>query len=302
MSLETEGLFFSYINCTLPTELFIINKLVTSILALGFCCLIQAAHGFVAFDSLTTGGEPEDSDVGTFASRSKWAQSFTPGKTAKIGEIKLNLYRRNSQSGPFTVEVWEGATGDNSTPGAKLATLKTLDWADMPLNSSGTATSDYVSVNQFEENVELSSQGLYWIVVSQAANGPFAKFWASKASGSNTGWVNAFNASQNKWNPFGEKTTALNLGLQVTMSTCLDSVEVGQVGTGGECAGMLIVDRGMLNIAKNDGTYAILALTTTSIPSAPANTISTLGKLLIYPPYSKTLPLMRISGIGTYPM
>jgi len=237
-------------------------------LALGVCCLIQVAHGFVAFDNLTTGGEPEDNDVGTFANRSKWAQSFTPGKTAKIGEIKLNLYRRNNQSGPFTVEIWEGAAGDNSTPGAKLATLKTLNWADMPLNSSGAATSDYVSINQFEENIELSDQGSYWIVVSQAANGVFAKFWASKASGSATTWVNAFNANQNTWNLFNEKTTALNLGLQVTMSTCLDSVEIGQVGTGGECAGMLIVDRGMLNIAKNDGTYAI---------TGPDNNVYTFG-------------------------
>ena len=242
--------------------------MVTSILALGVCCLIQVAHGFVAFDNLTTGGEPEDNDVGTFANRSKWAQSFTPGKTAKIGEIKLNLYRRNNQSGPFTVEIWEGAAGDNSTPGAKLATLKTLNWADMPLNSSGAATSDYVSINQFEENIELSAQGSYWIVVSQAANGVFAKFWASKASGSTTTWVNAFNANQNTWNPFNEKTTALNLGLQVTMSTCLDSVEIGQVGTGGECAGMLIVDRGMLNIAKNDGAYAI---------TGPDNNVYTFG-------------------------
>ena len=237
-------------------------------MALGVCCLIQVAHGFVAFDNLTTGGEPEDNDVGTFANRSKWAQSFTPGKTAKIGEIKLNLYRRNNQSGPFTVEIWEGAAGDNSTPGAKLATLKTLNWADMPLNSSGAATSDYVSINQFEENIELSDQGSYWIVVSQAANGVFAKFWASKASGSATTWVNAFNANQNTWNLFNEKTTALNLGLQVTMSTCLDSVEIGQVGTGGECAGMLIVDRGMLNIAKNDGTYAI---------TGPDNNVYTFG-------------------------
>ena len=38
---------------------------------------------------------------------------------------------------------------------------------------------------------------------------------------------------------------------------CLDSTKVGEIGSSGECAGMLIVNRGMLDAAKTNGTYAI---------------------------------------------
>jgi hypothetical protein len=40
---------------------------------------------------------------------------------------------------------------------------------------------------------------------------------------------------------------------------CLEPLNVGTIGTAGNCEGLLIVDRGMLNDAKNDGTYAITA-------------------------------------------
>ena len=40
---------------------------------------------------------------------------------------------------------------------------------------------------------------------------------------------------------------------------CLEPLNVGTIGTAGNCEGLLIVDRGMLNNAKNDATYAITA-------------------------------------------
>ena len=86
--------------------------------------------------------------------------------------IKLNLYRRNTQTGTFDVQLWSGS---GTTPTASLATLTTLNWADVPLNSAATNTSAFVEVTSFASSYTLTSGTVYWLVISQALNGPQAK-------------------------------------------------------------------------------------------------------------------------------
>lgn len=122
--------------------------------------------------------------------------------------IKLNLYRRNAQSGTFDVQLWSGS---GTTPTASLATLTTLNWADVPLNSAPINTSAFVEVTSFASSYTLTSGTVYWLVISQAADGPSAKRWTVTGSGGQTASFSTFFGT---WTNQG---TSVNLGAQITV-------------------------------------------------------------------------------------
>ena len=156
-------------------------------------------------NNITPGGGATSSDK-NFANISKWAQQFTASESGSISNLKLNLYRANNQVGPFVVELWSG-TG--TIPTSQLAVLKTLDWSMVPLNNTATTTADFIELTNLENSYSVVSGTKYWVVVSQASNGPFAKRWAVNGSGNETA---SYNANQGLWTGNG---TALNLGYQI---------------------------------------------------------------------------------------
>lgn len=181
--------------------------LLSSLAVLAVCC--GPAKAGIIYNNLAPGGGNESSDK-TFASISRWGQQFTASSGGTVANLKLNLYRQNepSQSLTFDVQLWSGS---GTTPIASLATLKTLNWEDVPLNSTATNTSDFIEITSFAENYNLVSGTTYWLVVSQATNGPQAKRWSVTGSGGQTA---SFNANTGTWTNRG---TDVNLGAQISI-------------------------------------------------------------------------------------
>ena len=159
----------------------------------------------VTLNNITPGGGATSSDK-NFANISKWAQQFTASESGLISSLKLNLYRTNNQTGPLVVELWSGI---GTTPASQLAVLKTLDWSMVPLNNTATTTADFIELTNLENSYSVVSGTKYWVVVSQASNGPAAKRWAVNGSGNETA---SYNANQDLWTGNG---TSLNLGYQI---------------------------------------------------------------------------------------
>jgi uncharacterized protein (TIGR02145 family) len=166
----------------------------------------------VIYHNLAAGGGAEASDK-SFGNIGRWAQQFTASNSGPVANVKLNLYRRNTQSGTFDVQLWSGT----DTPTTILVTLKTINWADVPLNSTTTNTNAFVEITSFTNNYTLQSGSSYWLVISQAANGPSAKRWSVAGSGRRTASFNYINTT---WTNQG---TTVNLGAQL-------SVKVGVSG------------------------------------------------------------------------
>lgn len=164
----------------------------------------------VVFDNLAPGGGATTNDK-NFANISRWAQGFTSNAAGFVTNVKLNIYTTNSQTGLFTVELWsDGGTN----PNAKLATLKTLNWStDVPLNNTSTNTSQYVEITSFEENFNIDNGVTYWLVINQAANGPFAKRWT--VNGTGIGQTASYNFNTSTWTNTG---SASNLSGQITVA------------------------------------------------------------------------------------
>lgn len=95
------------------------------------------AQASVVYDNLAPGGGAQGND-NTFANISRWGQQFTASSGGSVTDINLNLSLRDAQSGTFDVQLWSGR---GTTPTASLVTLRTLHWADVPLNSGATNTS-----------------------------------------------------------------------------------------------------------------------------------------------------------------
>jgi len=168
----------------------------------------SVTRGDVTFDNLAPGGGLTSSDR-NFGGLSRWGQQFTANSNGSFTNIKINLYRAvdNAQSPTFNIQIWSNS---GVLPGTSLATLKTLNWSDLPL-ISGTNTSSFVEVTSFEDNYSITKDSVYWLVVNQITNGPAAHHWAINGSGlgqtasfSGTTWTNA--------------GSTVNLGAQVTVA------------------------------------------------------------------------------------
>jgi hypothetical protein len=164
------------------------------------------AQAQIVLDNLAPGGPPA-AQYKNYANISRWAQEFTATATGLISDVKLNLYRTNTQSGAFTVEIWSDA---GTIPGTSQAVLKTLDWSNVALNDLSAPT----HIISFENNITLASGTTYWLVVSQASNGPAAKRWAINGSGIG----NTASYSGTTWTSVG---TTLNLGAQITVGSAI---------------------------------------------------------------------------------
>lgn len=143
------------------------------------------------FDNLATTASGLD-----YGNKSKIGQQFLATGGGQLVQVEVNLFRTNSQSGAFTVELW--SNNSNSTrPQSLLATLNSSDWSNMPLNS---ITPTY-SITSFTQNYTLVAGTYYWLVVSQPANGPAAKRWAKNGSG--LGQTAVYNNNNNTWTNLG---------------------------------------------------------------------------------------------------
>jgi hypothetical protein len=139
-----------------------------------------------------------------------WGQEFTPINSGTLANVMANIYRTNTQSGAFTLELWSsnGLTGTSALPGAKLATLSTFDWSNVALNSPTAVT----TVTTFTENYNLVGGTSYWLVLKQPSNGPFAKKITSTGSG--LGQTASINLVQGSWI---NKGSSPNLGMQISI-------------------------------------------------------------------------------------
>jgi hypothetical protein len=139
-----------------------------------------------------------------------WGQEFTPINSGTLANVMANIYRTNTQSGAFTLELWSsnGLTGTSALPGAKLATLSTFDWSNVALNSPTAVT----TVTTFTENYNLVGGTSYWLVIKQPSNGPFAKKITSTGSG--LGQTASINLVQGSWI---NKGSSPNLGMQISI-------------------------------------------------------------------------------------
>ena len=97
------------------------------------------------------------------------------------------------------------------------------------MNSATENTSAFVEVTSFASSYTLTSGTVYWLVISQALNGPAAKRWTVTGSGGQTASFNQIaNGGLGAWTNQG---TSVNLGAQIT---------VGAVpGTGLAAIGMI---------------------------------------------------------------
>ncbi|WP_345088803.1 T9SS sorting signal type C domain-containing protein [Flavobacterium chungnamense] len=163
------------------------------------------------YNNLAPGGGTAANDK-NFANISRWAQQFTASRSGSVSNIKLNLYRSNASTGgstTFDVQLWSGS---GAIPTALLASLKTVNWSDFPINSAATNTSNFVNINNFSSNYDLIAGTTYWLVINQSANGPANKKWSIVGSGRQTA---SFNFNTNTWTNQG---TVSNLGAEVTVS------------------------------------------------------------------------------------
>ncbi|WP_213523618.1 fibronectin type III domain-containing protein [Nonlabens sp.] len=142
-----------------------------------------------------------------YGNKSKIGQQFLATGGGQLVQVEVNLFRTNSQSGTFTVELWSNIA--NSThPLAKLATLNSSDWSNMPLNS----ITPY-SITSFTQNYTLIAGTYYWLVVSQPANGPAAKRWAINGSG--LGQTAEYNNNNSTWTNLG---SSQNFGARIKIN------------------------------------------------------------------------------------
>uniref|UniRef100_UPI003593F311 MBG domain-containing protein n=1 Tax=Aquiflexum sp. TaxID=1872584 RepID=UPI003593F311 len=190
----------SYDNANVGT-----GKAVTVVYTLGGS---DANPQTAVLNNLSPGGGAESNDK-TYANISRWAQQFTADESGPISNIKLNLYLRNGQSGAFNLELWSGS---GTTPTSSLALLKTLDWSSLTVNNTTTNTDSFIEVTSLDNTYSLVSGTQYWLVVSQASNGPQAKRWTVTGSGQQTA---SYNAKQGLWTNQG---TAANMGCQISVS------------------------------------------------------------------------------------
>lgn len=192
---------------------------------LALAAIATDAQASVAYNNLAPGGGVESGDK-NFGNISRWGQQFTASSGGSVTNIKLNVSRRNTQSGTFDVQLWSGS---GTTPTASLVTLKTLNWADVPLNSTGFNTSAFVEITSFASNDTLTSGTVYWLVISQAADGPAAKRWTVTGSG---GQAASFSTFFGTWTNQG---TSVNLGAQITVGAVPGTglAAIGMVGVAG---------------------------------------------------------------------
>lgn len=163
----------------------------------------------IVYNNLAPGGGATSSDK-TFANISRWGQQFTATSSGSFTNIKLNLYRTNSITGAFTIQLWSGS---GSLPTASLATLKTLDWNNTITNGTNLNTSAFVEISTFENNYSVIKDSVYWLVLVQAGNGTAGKHWA--IAGSGLGQTASYNSTTSAWTNTGNSA---NLGAQITVA------------------------------------------------------------------------------------
>lgn len=210
------------------------STLLASVLAVALGSLVasDAAASSVAYSNLSAGGTATADDF-SFANRSRIAQQFTAGASGDITSVTLNLYRDQAWYGPhrfYNVEIW---SGNGTTPTASLAVLTTSgDWNTTAIVSGthGTPPST-VEFTSFTGNTTLVAGTKYWIVVTQAGNGPASKRWIVTGSGNQ---MASYSAINNTWSNDG---TSGNLGAQITVGVVpgsgLAALAVGAAGIRG---------------------------------------------------------------------
>lgn len=152
--------------------------------ALGVFAAVDSASASIAYKNLSAGGTATAADF-SFANRSRIAQQFTANASGDITSVTLNLYRDQSWYGPhqfYNVEIWSGS---GTTPTASLAVLATGDDWNTTAIVSGThgTPASTVEFTSFTGNTTLAAGTKYWIVVTQAGNGPASKRWIVTGSG-----------------------------------------------------------------------------------------------------------------------
>ena len=162
-----------------------------------------------AFSNLASPGGLTADDR-NFANISRWGQEFTAAASGQISEVKVNLYRTNAQTGAFNLELWSDSGGSNPT--ASLVVLKTLDWSDLAINNTETNQAEVVTVSSLDGTYTVASGTNYWLVLTQAANGPQAKRWTSTGSG--LGDVASYNTNAGTWTNYGATS---NLGAEISV-------------------------------------------------------------------------------------
>lgn len=192
-----------------------------------------SARGAIVLDNLAPGGGATSSDK-SFVNIAGWGERFTATDSGDVTNLKVNLYRTNTQSGAYSLELWDGGA---TTPGSLLVTLKTLDWSNVPLNSTTTNTAAYVEVTTFDNTYSIVSGTSYWLVVKQPANGPAAKRWTVTGSGMQAA---SFNANTSLWTNVG---TGSNLGAQITVSSVPEPSTCAMALAGLVCGGCVILRR-----------------------------------------------------------
>lgn len=197
---------------------------------LGMLAVGETARAAVAYGNLAAGGTATADDL-SFGNRSRIAQQFTAASSGSITSIKLNLYRDQSWYGPhqyYDVEIWSGS---GSLPTASLATLANGDWNTTAIVSGTHGTpGSTVEFTSFTGNTTLAAGTTYWIVVTQAGNGPASKRWIKAGSGNQ---VASYNANQSSWSNEG---TSFNLGVQISVGA-VPGAGVAAIGMAGAAAG-----------------------------------------------------------------
>ena len=183
-----------------------INYSLNGITALNTTSSTPTSVGFVTvINNLAPIGTITNKD---FANIGGWGQEFTPGTSGTLADVMANIYRTNTQSGTFTLELWNsnGLSGASALPDAKLATLSTFDWSNVALNSPTAVT----TVTTFTENYNLVGGTSYWLVIKQPSNGPAAK--RITTTGSGLGQTASVNLNTGIWTNTGSTP---NLGMRI---------------------------------------------------------------------------------------
>lgn len=165
----------------------------------------------VVYDNLAN----SSSTFADFNASPGFAQSFTntAGATAGISEVRLNLFRTDSGTGTFAIQVWSATA---TKPTSKLATLFNGNWSDVSTSKTNPFTVTSSSFTAEGQTLQLTPGTNYWLAVVTGSSG--ANFWALGANTS-LGQVSSSGSSNpSSSSAWSDATSGSSLGGQVTVS------------------------------------------------------------------------------------
>ena len=170
-----------------------------------------ATRAEVVYDNLAN----SSSTFADFNASPGFAQSFTntAGAAAGISEVRLNLFRTDSGTGTFTIQVWSATA---TKPTTKLANLLTGNWSDVSTSKTNPFTATSASFTAEGQALQLTAGTTYWLAVVTGSSG--ANFWALGANTS-LGQVSSSGSSNpSSSSAWSDATSGSSLGGQVTVS------------------------------------------------------------------------------------